>query len=67
MNIQTDASKVVLSSEARDIKNNIDDYFMLATIPQQHKILEFKNKIQNIKDEPSRIVLETWFSNMIKE
>lgn len=66
MNIQVNASKAVLSYAARELKNNIDDYFLLATVPQQNKIQEFRNKIKNIPEDESRLILENWFENMIK-
>jgi hypothetical protein len=61
------ATKTVLSYAARELKNNIDDYFLLASVPQQNKIQEFRDKIKDIEEDESRLILENWFENMIKD
>lgn len=65
MNIQVNASKAVLTNEARELKNNIDDYFLLAGSLHPNKVKEFKEKINQIQEDESRLILEGWFENMV--
>lgn len=63
--LQTDINSTSITTEAITLKANIEEYFNLATIRQNHIVDGFLQSIDKIEDDKSRLIIESWFKNAL--
>jgi hypothetical protein len=54
-------SAMAIAAETQELRMCIQEYLCLATVPNMHKLADYRDQIAAIEHDASRMAMQNWF------